>query len=70
LIPHDVPRAAATAEDIANKAAERHAQSIAGVCQELFCSPESKFLSAPFYVPLHHFFKRSEPFNTRLVKKV
>ena len=35
-------RAAATAEEIAGKMAERHAQSLAGVCQELFCSPESE----------------------------
>ncbi|GAX78348.1 hypothetical protein CEUSTIGMA_g5790.t1 [Chlamydomonas eustigma] len=46
-------KAAATAEDIANKAAERHAQSVAGVCQELFCSQEiirqgeMQYLDAP-----------------------
>ena len=35
-------RAARTAEVIALKAAERHQQSLAGVCQELFSSPESE----------------------------
>ena len=35
-------RAARNAGDIASKMSERHARSLAGVCQELFSSPESE----------------------------